>query len=254
MLKVWRHAVLAAAALATAAVAEGETVTVAVASNFSVPLAALADDFERDSGHSLRLVTGSSGRLYAQIVNGAPFDVFLSADAERPARLEADARIVPDSRFTYAEGILVLWSADPAIDDCEAALARPDLKRLAIANPRVAPYGRAARAYLEARGLWDTIQPAIVTGENVAQVLQFTATRNASLGFIARSQLVARPGPTACSFEVPADMHPPIEQQVVWLRHSAGSEAAAAFVDYLRSNPVRQRLVALGYRAAAAPP
>ena len=249
MLKSWRRAVLVAVLLQSATAAQAETVTVAVASNFSVPLAALAIDFERETGHELRVVTGSTGRLYAHIVNGAPFDVFLSADAERPARLEAESRIVPNSRFTYAEGILVLWSADPDIDDCLHALRDLGTRRLAIAKPRLAPYGRAARAYLETRELWDAVQQALVTGENVAQAAQFVATRNAALGFVAKSQFNTGLGHPACSYEVPPDLHPPIEQQAVRLRRSDGNNAATAFLDYLKSAAVQRRLVTFGYRS-----
>lgn len=249
MLKTWRRALLVAVALHGATAAHGETVTVAVASNFSVPLAALAADFERDTGHELRVVTGSTGRLYAQIVNGAPFDVFLAADAERPARLEADSHTVPDSRFTYAVGILVLWSADPSVDDCLRALNELGSRRLAIANPRLAPYGRAAMAFLKERELWDAVQPALVTGENVAQVAQFVATRNAALGFIAKSQFESLPARPSCRFELPPGAHPGIDQQAVQLRRSAGNRAAAAFLDFLKTAAVRRRLVELGYRS-----
>ena len=252
----WR--VLAvAAALGAGAAAQAERVTVAVASNFSVPLALIGTGFEDATGHELRLVSGSTGRLYAQIVNGAPFDVFLAADVERPARLEAESLIVAGSRFTYAEGILVLWSADPsnAAQGCLAALESAAPGRIALANPRVSPYGRAAREFLVARGLWTGIEPALVTGENVAQVAQFVATRNATLGFIAKSQLIASPvAAPSCSHDVPSDMHAPIEQQAVRLLRSTDNPAAAAFVEFLRSAAVREELVLLGYRPLEPPP
>ena len=250
----WR-ALTAAAAFAAGAAVQAETVTVAVASNFSVPLAAIAPQFEAATGHDLRLVSGSTGRLYAQIVNGAPFDVFLAADADRPARLESESLAVPASRFTYAVGILVLWSADPsnAGRGCLAALEAGDARRIAIANPEVAPYGQAARAFLDGRGLWSSLKPSLVTGENVAQVAQFVATRNASLGFIAKSQLVGSPlGQATCLYEIPAEAHAPIEQQAVRLRRSADNPAADAFVKFLRSDDVRAELAALGYRDAGA--
>jgi molybdate transport system substrate-binding protein len=252
MLRDWRRAFAAAMALAACASAQAETVTVAVASNFSVPLALIGPDFERSTGHELRIVSGSTGRLYAQIVNGAPYDVFLAADAERPRRLEAEALAVADSRFTYAEGILVLWSADPANEarGCLAALDPGATGRVAIANPAIAPYGRAARAFLEGRGLWQAVEGRIVTGENVSQVAQFVASRNADLGFIAKSQLVASPlGRPTCVHEIAPGTHPPIEQQAVRLVRSADNPAAAAFVDFMKSDGVRKELVVLGYRA-----
>lgn len=251
MLRLWQRAVLVAAALATGAAATAETVTVAVASNFSTPLVGLVSDFERESGHAVRVVSGSTGRLYAQILNGAPFDVFLAADAERPTRLEAESLALPGSRHTYATGTLVLWSADPAIEDCLAALESLDRGRLAIANPLLAPYGRAARQFLDSSGLWPVVENSLVTGENVAQVAQFVATGNARMGFVAKSQLgTAALGNASCSYEVPAEAHAPIEQQLVRLNRSAGSKAAAAFVAYLMSERVQRKLVELGYRAA----
>jgi len=257
MLRHCRRAVLVAAALVTAADVQAETVTVAVASNFSGTLAALAPDFEQRTGHALRIVPGSTGRLYAQIVNGARFDVFLAADAERPLKLEADGRVVGNGRFRYAVGVLVLWSADPELDgtDCLDALSSPGKRRIAIANPRLAPYGRAAREFLEKQGLWESVKDSLVTGENVAQVAQFVASRNASLGLIAKSQTRATPlGEPSCSWEVPAGAHAPIEQQAVWLALAANNAAAADFVAYLKSARVRQKLVEFGYRPVADPP
>ena len=243
---------LAIAALgALSALARAETVTVAVASNFSAPLARIGESFEASTGHELRLVSGSTGRLYAQIVNGAPYDVFLAADVERPQRLEADDQVVPGSRFTYAEGVLILWSAEPdfASIGCLAALQSTNTGRVAIANPRLAPYGRAARSFLDTRGLWPQIEDSLVTGENVAQVAQFVATRNASLGFIAKSQLLTAPlGASVCTYEIPEDSHAPIEQQAVLLARSADNSAATAFIDFLKSSAVREALEGMGYR------
>ena len=250
MLRHWRCAFALALGFA-ALTADADTVTVAVASNFSMPLNHLATDFERETGHDVRVVAGSTGRLYAQIVNGAPFDVFLAADEERPRQLEADKRIVAGSRFTYAEGILVIFSADQrhAPLGCRAAIATAGPKEVAIANPELAPYGRAAREFLQSLGQWQRLEPSLVRGENVAQVAQFVASRNANLGFIAMSQLEALPlGEPGCVYEVPADAHAPIVQQAVQLSRSADSAAANAFVAYLKSAPTAARLEALGYR------
>ncbi len=242
-----RLAALLAALLACGGVA-AETVTVAVASNFANAMRGLVDDFEAKTGHGVRVVPGSSGKLYAQIVNGAPFDVFLSADSERPGRLEREGRIVDGSRQTYALGQLVIWSADPGnAGDCLSGLESPGQRKVAIANPLLAPYGLAAREFLEKRGLWERIGPNLVTGENVAQAAQFTATRNASIGLFALSQARQMDGAT-CSWIVPDDEYSPIAQQLVMLERASDSAAAIALVEFLLEDGVQERLERLGYR------
>ena len=192
-----------AALLLTGQAAAGEPILVAVASNFAQTAAQLAERFEEQTGTAVRLSSGSTGKLYAQVVNGAPYDVFLAADAARPAILERSGHAVPGSRRTYAIGRLVIYST--RADDCLAVLQDPDAGHIAIANPDTAPYGAAARDFLRQAGLWEAAQPRLVTGENIAQVLQFVASGNAELGFIAHSQLRAPSLPEAtCSWRVPA--------------------------------------------------
>ena len=230
--------------------AAADIATIAVASNFATAMRELGARFEADTKHGVRVSTASTGKLYAQIVNGAPFDVLLAADAERPRRLEVAGSIVPGSRFTYAIGRLVLWSRHPDLsrDRCRAALERDDLGHVAIANPETAPYGAAARETLIALGIWDRIVPRLVIGENIGQTLQFVATGNASLGFIAAAQLRAEALPEAsCTWEVPPDLHRPIEQQAVLLNRAAGNPAAGGFVDFLRSETGRAIVARHGY-------
>jgi len=190
------------------------------------------------------MIPGSTGKLYAQIVNGAPFDVFLAADVERPARLEADGRAVPGCRFTYALGRLALWSRDATrVDDAGEVLRSAEFNRLAIANPRLAPYGRAAREALLALGLWEALQPRLVLGENIAQTHVFVYTGNADLGFVAWSQILAG-GAGGSHWLVPAALHEPVEQQAVALRDNG---PVRAFVDFLRSPDARQIIREFGY-------
>jgi len=226
------------------------TVDVAVASNFTAPLAELAADFEQRTGHRVRSSPASTGVLYAGIRNGAGYAVFLAADDVRPRLLEEAGIAVPGSRFTYALGRLELWSVDPDLEgrDCRAVLEAPGRRRVAIANPATAPYGAAAREFLQNAGLWDALQDNLVYGQNIAQTLQFVVTRNASLGLIAGSQAhsEALPRPT-CRWPVPASLHPPIAQQAVLLESAAGNAAAAAFLDFLRSPQGRDIIRAHGY-------
>lgn len=229
-----------------AATAE-DYVTVAVASNFGATAREIATEFAQVADYEVRITTASTGKLYAQIVNGAPFDVLLAADAERPRRLEAGGDGVPGTRFTYAVGALVLWSRQ--LGDCRAALQREDTGRVAIANPDTAPYGAAAKAYLQRAGLWESLRRRLVIGENIAQTLQFTASGNAQLGFIARSQLQAPSLPEAsCRWPVPEETHAPIVQQAILLRRGSGSKGARAFVDFLRGDAGRAIILRHGYR------
>ena len=237
------------AALALPA-AVAEPVTVAVASNFVRPANELAARFTALDGAEVRLVSGSTGKLYAQVANGAPFDVFLAADAERPRRLVDEGHGVADSRFTFATGGLVLWSRDPALagQDCRQALDELGDRRLAIANPVTAPYGEAARAFLQAAGLWERVRPRLVYGENIAQALQFVASGNASLGLIAASQAVdERLPPASCRWPVPSAMHAPLDQQAVLLARASGDRGARAFLGFLRSDEAVAIIRAHGY-------
>lgn len=221
--------------------------TVAVASNFSVTIDEIAAQFTTDTGHRVRLIPASTGKLHAQIVNGAPFDVFLAADRDRPQRLEASGAAVPGTRFTYAIGELVLWSRQLA--DCRGALDDPGSMRIAIANPATAPYGAAAREFLQQAGLWDSVRPRLVMGESISQALQFIASGNAQLGFIASSQLRAPSLPDAtCTWPVPTALHAPIEQQAILLQHGRDSDGAQRFLQFLRSDSGRVIIERHGYR------
>lgn len=221
--------------------------TVATASNFSLAVDELAAQFTASTGQRIRVTTGSTGKLYAQIVNGAPFDVLLAADAARPESLEVSGAGVPATRFTYAIGELLLWSR--RFGDCRAALDNSGDVHIAMANPDIAPYGAAARDFLQQAGLWESIRAQLVIGENVSQALQFVASGNAQLGFIAGSQLQAPSLPDAsCTWPVPPSMHAPIEQQAILLQHGADADGARRFLQFLRSDAGRVIIERHGYR------
>lgn len=229
-----------------------EVVTVAVASNFATAARELGARFATESDTEVRLSFGSTGKLYAQIVNGAPFDVFLAADTERPLMLEGSGHGVAGMRFNYATGSLVLWSTDRTLNgrDCREALLNGDFRWLALGNPITVPYGQAARDVLAHFELWDAAHQRLVFGENVAQVLQFTATGNATLGFIARSQSLQAALPAAtCSWAVPESMHEPINQQLILLSRAADNPAAKEFLVFMRSPAAREIIIAHGYGA-----
>lgn len=225
--------------LATPALA-GE-VRVAVASNFAGVMEPLADAFTEHTGHQLRLSYGSTGNHYAQIRQGAPFDVFLAADETRPRRLEAEGVGVPGTRFTYATGVLVLWNPSGEISDPVQSLKQA--RRIALANPRLAPYGRAAQEALQAMGLWESVGAGAVRGENIAQAYQFVATGNAGLGFIALSQWQARP--QGDYWLVPEAHYQPIAQQAILLRDTP---PARAFFRFLHSDTAQTLIRNGGYR------
>jgi len=236
-------------ALAAAPACAGE-VQVAVAANFAAPVQEIAAGFTRETGHKVVVIVGATGQLYAQIRNGAPFEVFLAADAQTPGRLEEEGRIVPGHRQPYATGRLVLYSAQPGFVNPRGEVLRSGpYAHLALADPKTAPYGLAAREALEALGLWNAVQARIVMGESIAQAFQFVATGNAELGFVALSQ-VAPPGHPAPGswWIVPEDLYHPIRQEAVLLRTAAANPVAAAFFDYLRSPAARTVIRSYGYR------
>lgn len=242
-----------AAALALlwlAAPAQAGEVHVAVAASFAEPLRAIAQAFETETGDAVVVSEGSTGKLYAQIVNGAPFEVFLAADAERPRRLLAAGNAVAGTGFAYALGRLALWSADPARVSGPAAL-HGAFRHLAIANPELAPYGVAARETLAKHGLWEALAPRLVRGEDVGQAFQFVATGNAELGFVALAQVQGAGG---SRWEVPADQHAPIEQHAVLLAAGRDAAAARAFLAFLRGPEARARIAAAGYGLPPAAP
>ena len=247
-----RLATLSILALSTGATAE--TVTVAVASNFADTASELAREFEASTRHEVQLIRGSSGKLFAQIVNGAPVDVFMSADVELPRQIGLRGLAESDSHFTYAFGELVIWSRDPTFagKDCMQSLSSNEARRIAIANPLHAPYGVAAKQYLEGMGLWQDLESRLVYGENIAQTLQFVATGNANIGFVAQSQLKSGRLPEAsCMTTVSELAHSPIEQAAIRLSRANNNKAALAFVSFLSNEAAAATIRRNGYRLPA---
>lgn len=242
-------------AWAIAACARADEVQAAVASNFLAPMQRIAAAFERDTGHRVRLSSGASGRLYAQIVNGAPYELLLSADAEIPARLEAQGLAVAGSRFTYAVGRLALWSARPGFVDSRGEVLRGGgFRHVALANPRTAPYGAAAMQVLQAMGLAQPLSGRIVQGENVAQVQQFVASGNAELGFIALAQVWRDGAFTApgSAWIVPEALHEEIRQDAALLTRGRDRPAARALLAYLQGDAARAIIRSQGFALAEA--
>lgn len=232
------------------AFAAGGEVLVAVAANFAEVIERLEPDFERESGHRLTITTGSTGALYAQVRNGAPFDVLLAADQERPELLEKYGEAVAGSRFTYAVGRLTLWSADPALigADGEMALQQAEFRRLAVANPALAPYGRAARETLISLDLYERLADRLVMGQNVGQAHALVATGNAELGFVALSYVVSPRNDIAGSrWDVPQKYYSPIRQDGVLLSRAVENSAALDFIAYLRREDVAAVARGFGY-------
>jgi molybdate transport system substrate-binding protein len=227
-----------------------EEILVATASNFRQAMAELAHQFEQASGHRITPIFGSTGKHFAQIVNGAPFDAFFAADAKRPIQLEEQGLSVPDSRFTYAIGRLVLWSPNAELVDPQGqVLKQQDFNRLAIANPRLAPYGLAARQTLENLGLWQRLEARLVRGENIAQAFLFVRSGNADLGLVAWSQIKNQGEPVEGSFwRVPEELYAPIEQQAVLLKDN---DATRSFMAFIRSSKAAKIIQNHGYATAA---
>lgn len=222
-----------------------DTVRVAVASNFKLTMETLADEFEATTGHEVVISAGSSGKFVAQIQLGAPFDIFLSADQVKPQALEDANLVLAGSRRTYAVGALVLWSPGQA-DDPVTRLKSGDFKRLAIANPRLAPYGQAAMEVLEYFDLLESTRTRLVQGENISQTYQFVMTRNADLGFIALSQVNSM-SDKGTRWRVPAQFYSPIRQDLVLLKSSADNPAAHALLDFLKSSQAINLISSHGY-------
>lgn len=263
-------------AFAASLSAQAGEVQVAVAANFAGPLARIGASFSAATGHVLNVSVGPTGKFYTQITQGgAPFEVLIAADDDTPKRLVAEGHGVAGSTFTYAIGQLVLWSAQPGlVDDQGAVLAAGRFTRLAIANPKVAPYGAAALEVLKAKGLLDALTPKLVTGESIAQAYQFVATGNAELGFVALSQVIgagslqahdaplggqspqAALGPkvlpgkpvTGSMWKVPASLYGQIRQDAVLLKAGQDNPAAKALLEYLKSAPARAVIASYGYQ------
>lgn len=229
-----------------------ETVLVAVASNFTKPMTEIAAAFKKDTGHVAKLSFGSSGKIVAQLEHGAPFEVFLSADEAKPARLEQEGLTVSGTRFTYALGTLVLWSAKPGyVDEQAQILGNGGFQHLAIADPKLAPYGVAAIDVMKNLGIQDKLHALLVQGENISQAHQFVSTGNAELGFVALSQVISD-GKIAegSGWIVPESLHAPIRQDAVLLKSGAENPAAPALLDYLRSASAQAIIAKYGYGLA----
>jgi molybdate transport system substrate-binding protein len=224
-------------------------INAAVASNFSAPMKQIVELYQKVSGDTVKLSFGSTGKFYAQIKQGAPFDMFVAADAATPQRLEDEGLTVAGSRFVYALGKLVLWSAQPGyVDDRGAILRKGDYTRLGIADPKLAPYGMAAKQTLEKLAMWNSLRNRLVMGENITQAYQFAATGNAELAFIALSQ-VMRDGKVSAGswWLVPEDMYQPIRQSAVLLSGAKENAAAKAFLAFLKSPKAAAVIRSYGY-------
>jgi molybdate transport system substrate-binding protein len=239
--------ILAAGALAlgTTFPAHAEPTNVAVAANFTDAANEIAEAFKEKTGHEAILSFGSTGQLYTQITQEAPFEVFLAADDERPKKAIEEAFGVPESQFTYAIGTLVLWSQDPDLVQGEGTLKNGDFSKIAIANPEAAPYGAAAVQTMKALGVYDQLEPKLVQGNNISQTLQFVETGNAELGFVALAQ-VAR-NDEGSRWVVPDDLHDAIRQDAVLLKTGEDSEAAKAFVAFLKGPEAAAIIEKFGY-------
>lgn len=230
--------------------AQADEVQVAVAANFTAPIQAIAADFEKDTGHKLVVAYGATGQFYSQIKNGAPFEVFLSADDTTPQKLEIEGEAVKGSRFTYAIGTLALWSAkDGYVDAKGKVLTDNQYQHLSIANPKAAPYGLAATQVLAKLGLTDKVKAKIVEGQSITQAYQFVSTGNAELGFVALSQIYKDGKVSSGSaWIVPAEMHEPIKQDAVILNKGKDNPAAKALVDYLKAPKAAAVIKSYGYQ------
>ena len=235
--------------LLSAAAFAGE-VQLAVAANFTAPMKQIAADFEKDTGHKVLMSFGATGKLYAQIINGAPFDVFLAADEETAAKLERNGGAVNGSRFTYAIGKLVLWSAQPGLVDAQGdVLRKNEFKKIAIAAPKLAPYGAAAVETMTRLGLLAKLAPKLVSGESIGQTYGFISTGNAELGFVALSQVYEggklRSG---SAWIVPESLHSAIRQDAVLLNKRLDNKAALSLMAFLKTEKATAVIRSFGYQ------
>jgi molybdate transport system substrate-binding protein len=234
--------------------AKAEEVTVAVAANFTAPMQKIAQAFEQDTGHKAKLVFGSTGKFYAQIKNGAPFAVLLSADVETPARLEQEGAAVAGTRFTYAVGRLALWSKNPALVDNKGQVLlskttdKNSFKKLAIADPKLAPYGAAAIEVIEGMGASAKVMTKLVQGDSIGQAFQFVMTENAELGFVAYSQISTDGRITQGSaWVVPQNLYTPLRQDAALLSLGKDNAAALALIKYMRTDRAQTIIRTYGY-------
>ncbi len=242
-----RFLLAAFAVLSVPAVAHADEFNVAVAANFTAPAKEIAATFEQKTGHKAILSFGATGQFYAQIKQDAPFVVFLAADDETPKKAVEEGLAVPDSRFTYAVGRLVLWSKTSDTSLGEDTLRKGAFEKVSIANPATAPYGAAAVQTMKKMGVYDAIQPKIVQGNSIAQAFQFAETGAAELAFVALSQVIAKPEGTR--WPVPETLHDPIFQDAVLLTKGAGNEPAKAFLAFLKGPEAAAVLSKYGYGA-----
>ena len=249
MKTIMRSILLAVTGIMLAIPAMAAEVNVAVAANFTAPMKQIVAEFEKETGHKAVLSFGASGKFYAQIKNGAPFQLLLSADDEKPIQLVKDGLGVADSRFTYAIGTLVLWSPKAGFVDAKGdVLSKGLYNKLAIANPKLAPYGVAAMEVLTKQGLLSAITPKFVQGENISQTFQFVSTGNAELGFIALSQVMKDGKITSGSaWIVPGKLHTPIRQDALLLSNGKDNAAARALLGYLKSDKAKKIIRTYGY-------
>ena len=249
LLTTFSRAVILSVLLLVGQTSWAASVLVAVAANFSKPMTEIAAEFEKATGHSAKLSFGSSGKFVSQLENGGPFEVLLSEDEKGPQKLVQDGLAVPDSRFIYALGRLVLWSATSGyVDDQGNILTTGGFKHLALADPKLAPYGAAAVEVLKKMGLFKKLQPLFVQGENIAQTYQFISTANAELGFVALSQVIEN-GKVAkgSGWIIPANYYAPIRQGAVLMKKGAENPAAPALLSYLKSAPALAIIEKYGY-------
>ena len=242
-------AIITLGLLLSASVAMADSTLVAVASNFTKPMTEIAESFEKATGHSAKLSFGSTGKFVSQIQNGGPFEVLLAADETSPALLEKEGYVVSGTRSTYALGKLALWSATPGYVDAEGKILKTgSFKHIAIADPKLAPYGAAAVDYLTKQGLLDKIQPLLVLGENITQAQQFISTGNAELGFVALSQVIenGKIG-SGSGYIIPSNQYATIRQGVALLKNGAENPAAIALLAYLKSAPALAIIQKYGY-------
>ena len=249
MKNISRTLIAALMSLGVSLVAQAEEVQVAVAANFTAPMKVIAADFEKATGHKTVLNFGATGKFYAQITNGAPFDVLLAADDKTPAKIEKENGSVAGSRFTYAIGKLVLWSAKPDMVDAKGeVLEKASFEHIALANPKIAPYGAAAIEAMTKLSLLEKLQPKFVQGDSIGQTFAFVYTGNADLGFVALSQVLEggkiKSGST---WIVPANLHNPIRQDAIILTKGKDNKAASALIDYLKSEPAKAVIRSFGY-------
>lgn len=252
MSRLLAHAVFWITFIANISMAHADDVHVAVAANFTAVIKTLTPLYEQQTGNKLIASFGATGQLYAQVKNGAPFDVFLSADDSAPKKLIAEGDAIADSYFIYARGRLALWSGTRGyVDDRGAVLQSNRFSKIAIANPKTAPYGKAAIETLTALKLLDQLQPKFITGENISQTQQFIASGNVPLGFVALAQVKALAVDDRGSYWiVPSNLHQPIDQAAVQLQRAANSAAAKSFLDFLRSPAAAAVIRELGYEVS----